>query len=218
MKILIFSDTHLSDTFDEPKFNYLSRIIKQADQVIINGDFWDEHATTFDGFVNSHWKHLFPLLKSRKTVYIFGNHDKADQSNSQVDLFSDIQTEHYEFKSGNKKFIAEHGNKRVSIFGDKGIDETYDKHFLFIPFANEIHQTIIRLKWNTFLFRRYNNAVKKNFSSKLPNNTFFICGHTHCANIDLTRHFVNSGVNNFGLGQYVLIEDGAITAREEWYA
>jgi len=41
MKIAIFSDTHLRLPFEERKFKFLERVIKNVERIIINGDFWD---------------------------------------------------------------------------------------------------------------------------------------------------------------------------------
>ena len=68
MKILLFSDSHLRIRFEQKKFNFLKRIIYEADKVIILGDFWEGSLETFDRFVNSDWKNLFPLLKEKHTV------------------------------------------------------------------------------------------------------------------------------------------------------
>src|SRR5689334_5828739 len=93
MKLLIFSDSHLSARFDEAKYNYLRWIITHADKVVINGDFWDRDLTTFDQFVNSDWRKLFPLLLSKATTYIYGNHDWKGYCDERVNLFSTSQTQ-----------------------------------------------------------------------------------------------------------------------------
>ena len=72
MKTLVLSDTHLTDRFDERKFNFLRAIILPSDQVIINGDFWDSWFTDFDGFVSSKWSGLFLLLLKKNTIYLNG--------------------------------------------------------------------------------------------------------------------------------------------------
>lgn len=71
MKTLIFSDTHLTKKFDLKKFLFLKRIIESADQVIINGDFWDSWFSDFNGFLKSGWKDLFHSLKEKETIYIY---------------------------------------------------------------------------------------------------------------------------------------------------
>jgi predicted phosphodiesterase len=44
MKTIIFSDTHLTDQFDPELYKALENMIQEADQVIINGDFWDGYS------------------------------------------------------------------------------------------------------------------------------------------------------------------------------
>ena len=114
MNILIFSDTHLYLPFNEKKYNFLKKIIEKSDRVIINGDFFDDYMISFDDFLNSPWNGLFPLLKTKKTVYIYGNHDKRSFSDKRADLFSDIQAERYKIKTQDKTFIFEHGHKTRS--------------------------------------------------------------------------------------------------------
>ncbi|KUK82735.1 MAG: Metallo-dependent phosphatase, partial [Microgenomates bacterium 39_6] len=87
MKTLIFSDTHLTDRLDPKKMAFLKKIINKADQVIINGDFWDGAFISFDQFLSSPWQELFSLLKKKQTIYIYGNHDKKERCGKGVSLF-----------------------------------------------------------------------------------------------------------------------------------
>ncbi|MBI4226199.1 metallophosphoesterase family protein, partial [Candidatus Roizmanbacteria bacterium] len=118
MKILIFSDSHLTENFEEKKFNFLKKIIQQSDSVIINGDFWDGYRTTFDRFISSDWNKLFPLLKSKKTVYIHGNHDRETYIDQNASLFSDLQTHTYRLQLNGKVFIIEHGHRFYPLFDE----------------------------------------------------------------------------------------------------
>lgn len=68
MKTIVFSDTHLINKFEENKFQFLSALIASADSIIINGVFWDAYMVSFDAFIKSRWKDLFPLLKEKKTI------------------------------------------------------------------------------------------------------------------------------------------------------
>ena len=89
MKYLVFSDTHLTPKFDHRKFSVLKEAIDQADRAVICGDFWEGFGNSFDDFVSSKWSEtLFPLLKKKKTVYLYGNHDKKEYANDRVSLFS----------------------------------------------------------------------------------------------------------------------------------
>ena len=95
MNILVFSDTHLYLPFDGKKFNFLKKIISDSDQVIINGDFFDDYMISFDEFIKSPWNQLFPLLKKKKAIYIFGNHDQEKFSDKRTEQFSDSQKIRY---------------------------------------------------------------------------------------------------------------------------
>lgn len=66
MRVLVFSDTHLTKAFDDKKCEFLKKIISDSDQVIINGDFWDGYIISFDEFLKPEWACLFPPLKAKK--------------------------------------------------------------------------------------------------------------------------------------------------------
>jgi predicted phosphodiesterase len=218
MRILVFSDSHFSISFDEKKFNALKKVIEKADQVIIAGDFWDGYLSTFDAFVNSPWKDkLFPLLKSKKSVYLYGNHDKQKYSDERTNLFSDAQARSYQFSMGDKTFIIEHGD-RIAPLIDMIIP------FKWITFFTKLHdffeKTVISIwgeNYYRWLHAPVNNRIKLRAKKKLKDNEVFICGHTHYAELDLANHFVNAGVNKHGLAQHVWIEDGNITLEKGTY-
>jgi predicted phosphodiesterase len=215
MKTLIFSDSHITHEFDEKKFRFLKTIINDADKVIINGDFWDSDYLTFEQFISSPWKHLFPYLKSKNTVYLYGNHDKKEDTTKDVSLFSDLQTKRYEIPVGTKKAIIEHGD-RLMPFGNwkkipriNAISEFLNSVEKFLAFHNKkiMHLTI----------GRYNRQIKEKLKDELKKNEVFVCGHTHVAEFDEVNGFINSGIVKHGIGQYLLLEKNTITPREEYY-
>jgi len=216
MKTLIFSDSHLSKKFEQSKFDLLKKIISSADRVIINGDFWEGYNCTFKQFINSPWNKLFPLLKKRKTVYIYGNHDKKKYSNINVKLFSEVQVQKYKFRSGDKTFYLEHGDRLVPLWDDylprypKLLNNFMDKiEWLMFKVFGKIHLYVF--------FRLLNKRAKKLVRGKYKRNEYLVCGHTNFAEIDLKRNFINSGFIKHGIGQYLIVEDGEITAHEERY-
>jgi len=97
MKYIIFSDTHLGKDYEEKRALFLKEVIKDCDKVIIAGDFWEGLQITFDQFINSPWKELFPYLKKKNTVYIYGNHDPKGSCDERVSLFSSKQAQQYTF-------------------------------------------------------------------------------------------------------------------------
>jgi predicted phosphodiesterase len=223
MKYVIFSDTHLGRDFDEKKLVFLKSIIASADRVIIAGDFWEGLQISFKEFINSPWSALFPDLKKKHTVYVFGNHDPQKLTDKNVNLFSDIQVSSYTFKSGDKTFTVEHGDKyRLAIISlSRKLSETiaavthtnpqiafHLESFFFKFFGKDIHQKTCQ---------RMNERIKKQLKGEFTGNNIFICGHTHTQEVDLKHNFVNTGMVRFGLGQYIVIENGIVEPQEKWY-
>lgn len=218
MNIIIFSDSHLQHKFESRKFDFLIRILKKADQVVINGDFWDGYMCSFDSFIKSPWQKLFPILKKKKTVYVYGNHDQRKFSDSRVNLFSDFQTEKYEFKINTRKYIVEHGNKVLTAVDEKfpfvinpvtvGLAHHFE-HLMLNKFGK---------KYTHFAYNKFNKLYKKKIKKIHQDGEIYATGHTHLAEIDEKNHFINSGVVKSNLGQYLLISDKGIELKEEWYA
>lgn len=219
MKTLIFSDLHLTDKFESKKYQFLKKIISESDKVIINGDFWDSYLTTFNRFVKSPWKKLFPLLKSKDTVYIFGNHDKRVFANQDMRLFSSLQTDNYLLTINRKKYLIQHGNKIYPALDDLlGLQKP---PFWLIKFVNFGYKYLFKKFGKSFLkvaFSGSNRKIKKKIDNFVREKEILICGHTHYAEIDLDNRYANSGIFHFGLAQYLIIDSkGEIGLYEEWY-
>ncbi|MBD3328907.1 hypothetical protein GF357_00210 [Candidatus Dojkabacteria bacterium] len=211
MKTLIFSDTHLTGRFNKKKSQFLEEIIRPADRVVMNGDFWDHGLCSFDRFVASQWrKKLFPLLKKREAVYVFGNHDQEKWIDSRVELFSDKAVSQYQFIEHGKKYLFEHGHREYPaqeflslILQDAG-------RYVGVPYLLKLREV---LTWKVFGWGAHPkmifNAVHKRLSKEGEFDTCF-WGHTHSPEVDLESKFVNSGCVEFGFGSYIMIEEGNI--------
>ena len=217
MKILVFSDTHLRQKFDPFRFQFLEKIISRADRVIINGDFWDGLFISFDDFVNSPWRKLFPLLKRKKAVYVFGNHDGPKKSDERVNLFSDLQTDKFCLPLKDKTLIITHGHHfSISIFEwmEKcGLPRSF---FRFLSYAKNFASKIAPHLIHSF-FRRFNREIKEEIAGKMGENEILVCGHTHAAEIDLKNHFVDTGCIEKRYASYLLIDtdSGKLTLKEK---
>lgn len=216
MKILVISDTQLGSRFNRRKYDFLKRIIMNSDKVIINGDFWEGYETTFDKFVKSPWSGLFPLLKERKTVYLYGNHDKKEYSDKRVNLFSVEQGIQYKLKSGDKTFYFEHGH-RITPFTDKYFKRA--PKFLSLAWTLIEHiMTKLTGMWFIGLFyKKFNERIKKYAVGRFRNNEILICGHTSVPYFDVYSHYINGGWIKHGIAQYLLIEEGKVKAYDERY-
>lgn len=219
MKTLVISDTHLTLPFDEKKYALLQRIISSADRVIINGDFWEGFLLTFDEFFMSSWSSLFPLLKRKKTVYIFGNHDAKEYNNlEKTNAFSDIQTERYTFSDNGRVYIFEHGNRILPL--EKQKPNVRDPEFQkAVRKVDAIERRIVQ--WSGALYQNilfgFNATMKRRIRKELKENELFFCGHSHIHEINHKKRFYNSGIIKHGLAQYILIDDGVIISKRERY-
>ena len=222
MNILVFSDTHLYLPFDQKKFGFLKKIISGSDQVIINGDFFDDYMISFADFIKSPWSQLFPLLKNKKAIYIFGNHDQQKFSDKRLSLFSDVQIANYELQTASYKLIFTHGQqfrKTPDLFIKKNLRFFV---FLAVKIAHIIRQLMTNVFGRNFLNLRFayrNTATKEKAIRTIKENEFIIVGHNHWAEVDEEKHFACNGAILYGFAQYLTIdsETAKITLHEEWY-
>lgn len=222
MKILIFSDTHLYLPFDQKKFNFLKKIINDSDQVIINGDFFDDYMISFNNFIKSSWNQLFLLLKKKKAVYIFGNHDQKKFSDKRIGLFSIKQTSEYRIKINNKTYIFAHGQqfrKTPDLFIKKVFKPIVS---LVVRISHYKRQNLVNIFGRNFLRLRFayrNVATKEKAIKTIKDNEFIVVGHNHWAEVDEKNHFACCGAILYGYAQYLTIDSvsAKITLHEEWY-
>ena len=222
MNILVFSDTHLYLPFDGKKFNFLKKIISDSDQVIINGDFFDDYMISFDEFIKSPWNQLFPLLKKKKAIYIFGNHDQEKFSDKRLNLFSDVQVTSYKLQVTSYRFFFTHG-QQFRKTPDLFIKKIFKPIVSFaVRIAHFKRQNLVNIFGRHFLKLRFayrNIATKQKAIKAIKNNEFIIVGHNHWAEVDEKNHFACCGAILYGFAQYLTIdsESGKITLNEEWY-
>ncbi|NCN45048.1 MAG: hypothetical protein COU63_00535 [Candidatus Pacebacteria bacterium CG10_big_fil_rev_8_21_14_0_10_36_11] len=211
-KILLFSDSHLHPPiFKKAYFDRLVNLIEQADQVIINGDFWEGYFYSFDQFVNSKWNQLFPLLKQKHTIYLPGNHDLMSKLDKRTNLFSSAVVESYEFSSGGKNFICLHGNKYIESPSQNSL--LMRNKFLLGLFYSIYYFGFWILGDNFWKIYEFENARLRMVQKKYFSDKTLITGHTHLA--EISKNFINSGLMTFGFFQYIWIEDGQVRQYKE---
>lgn len=203
MKTIIFSDTHLTDKFERAKFELLKRIIGECDQVIVNGDLWDGFVVTFDQFVKSQWQLLFELLKTKRTIYIFGNHDNELWSDGRREVFAFKWVNRYEFESGKVKIVVEHGCEAGELGGSSRWHSWWGRKIgWWVMIMDMVLYKAWRSGWTWVRLRKEHVTVSQ--------NEIRVVGHTHVPKIDLERGYVNSGMVRWGEGSYVEVEEGVV--------
>lgn len=229
MKIVVFSDTHLTKIFEPKKYRFLKKIIESSDQVIINGDFWDCWYTDFDRFIHSKWQTLFPLLRDKKAIYIYGNHDPMVKCNHGINLFSIHANDRYSFSSSGQFFVVNHGADLI-----KGKRPWFEEAYYWILDRLNFNLIVKLFFWlirlgEMITFKLFGlkiitkTAIAKNHNCLIKqlhqegDKDWWIIGDTHLAEIDNQNRFLNTGCIMHGHASYAVIENGTVTLIKDRY-
>ena len=219
MKILVLSDTHLTPRFEQKKFEFLGNIIQKSDSVIINGDFWDAYLSSFEHFIDSPWKKLFPLLKKKNSIYIYGNHDAESFSDKKYLMhFSSKQLHSYSLNIEGYKYEIEHGHRllRNGLKNPKIITKTTR---LKIKIIDAVEYSVSNSSYKIFnrTLSVLNKGIKKKLSKFVKPNVRYIFGHTHAQELDLENQFINTGFSKHGFAEYMWLDESGPKLFHERY-
>lgn len=219
MITVIISDLHLTEEFDKRKFDYLESVFNGADRVIINGDFWDRYFVEFDEFVKSEWRKLFPLLKAKKAIYLFGNHDRKNWCDERVKLFSAVASGKVNLSINGKRFHVQHGNRVVPAPDDRfsWLNEKKLGRTLVALCIRLFVRRLLSTSTGEWYLKRINKKMKKWWESQSLEKEILVCGHSHWAEFNLNARYLNSGFVNYGYGQYLKISKDKLELVEERY-
>ncbi|MBP9690545.1 metallophosphoesterase [Candidatus Woesebacteria bacterium] len=219
MKTLVISDMHLTPQFEERKFLFLNKLFRSYDKIIINGDLWDGYLSSFEAFYASRWNKLFTTLQKARAIYIIGNHDARELGNTEKlhPIFEEI-TDQFTLTDQGKTFHIEHGHRLLPL-NPEVVDVSNPSFQRGVNIMNTIERSLISVLGDKYRYvsRSFNNNIRNKARKRYSNFDMFICGHTHSQELSLKHGFANSGVVKFGLGQYLSIENGEITAHSERY-
>jgi predicted phosphodiesterase len=215
MKIMVMSDTHLYG-FNEKKYKYLYNTISRYDKVIINGDFWDGYITTFSSFISSRWSGLFPLMKKRKAVYVYGNHDKKIYSDGRVKKFCVEATNKYTIHVGGRSIVIEHGDRIAPAIDTRVLFAQRPPYGYIAEYIPLVGMKLIGWKFMQW----QNDSVAKQlrlYAKKTPRHTMCLFGHAHIPEISESEHYANSGAIRWGLSSYIVLSGSSISLVNERY-
>lgn len=215
MSTIVISDLHLTRRLDKRKFYFLKKIIEESDQVIINGDLWDYYFLNFDQFVQSRWSQLFPLLKEKRTIYLYGNHDRKKWSDSRVNEFSVKQADRLNMKVNNIFLRIEHGNRIAKAADDQypWITQFRSTIAIFIILARRLLQS----KAGKQRLKKFNTIMIEWWKNNRKLNQWLVCGHSHVKEYNSSQRFINTGYIGYGIGQYLKIDDNGFQLVEDRY-
>lgn len=194
-KIIIVSDLHLSHrNFNDKQCQFLESLFGQYDQVIINGDFWCQYTSSFDQFIKSKWSILFPLLKSKNCIYIFGNHDPEEVNGKEIDLFCNTGLDSYELAIDQRIWVVTHGNQFSPRLDDTVMLKLLHNIMDWESVVRLVQNWIVKLisvPGHAFVGRVCLNRIQK---KNIPDDgKTYIVGHTHAMEDDLGHKYINSG-------------------------
>ena len=213
------SDVHLTSRFDRKKFNYLFNLIKGADQVALVGDWWDSRRCTFDEFLGSPWNNLFPLLRSRETVYLYGNHDPRERCDGRAEQFSVRQADELNLEFGTFRLHFEHGHRIAPDPIEKnhpGILKVPGIGHADYLFTELIPTSLFGERWINYRGRVCANLLKARSKEIADNSRWLVCGHSHLAELDPAIKYANCGFFGLGRAQYLRVDRysiGVVKAR-----
>ncbi len=207
MEYLVISDIHLRNKLEPKKMNFLMNLIKNYQNIILNGDFYEARYTNAENFLKGKYKPLIDLLRSKNTYYIFGNHDPEYKSKKVADYITNKQFQFLKIQIGDTKFHIEHGHRL-------GFEEDAASDLLF-----HVVDTISYLiqKYFNFLVvilgSKWNSIIKKHrrFTKLIEEFEILVVGHTHVKSLELKERFVNGGYIKYGRGSYLVISDDKST-------
>ncbi len=203
----------MSKKFNQKLFDELTKLISKSDRVVINGDFWEGLAISFDDFLESGWNKLFPLLKQKETVYVYGNHDHQIYSDDRVYRFCNQAVGEYLLATPLRSYLFRHGHE---FLFPKHTDECLRKH------KNQSGTRMKRLRlavaglvqsagfgvFGAKVLPGFINYIpaKKRWSVGMPGQ-LLVCGHTHRPYHSSQNDFVDIGFFNYGWANYMEIDD-----------
>ncbi|MFA5776490.1 MAG: metallophosphoesterase family protein [Patescibacteria group bacterium] len=224
MSTLVFSDTHFTKKFHQRQFDALKKLISESDKIIINGDFWEGFSISFDEFLKSEWNKLFPLLKQKDTVYIYGNHDDKVFSDNRIYQFCNKAADEYCMDTPKQKYLFRHGQ---DILFPKYSHDRHQKNIkragsfwikMYIKITRFIQNTIFNLL-GAYALPFFFNYISKDLRNKTSSLQYLlVCGHTHRPYLNKKNNFIDTGFFDYGWANYLIIDDlGNFTIVNERY-
>lgn len=221
MRTLIISDLHLTHrNYSKKKFQYISNLLKNYDQVIINGDLWCAFTSTFDQFLNSKWSALFDLLLERNCIYVEGNHDLFEYSDPRIARFCVKGCEVHKISAKDKDIIITHGHKQAYDWHKSKLGVALRRLTRLESLSLLVEALMIRIFGkNTFfkIYRIFGNQKQKRASKALDGDNLWVFGHTHCFEDDISNGYINVGRIGNWYASYISIVDNEIKLNFDFY-
>jgi UDP-2,3-diacylglucosamine pyrophosphatase LpxH len=166
--------------------------------------------------IHSKWSRLFPLLKKKNAIYIYGNHDDSRFCDERVSLFSVEHGYSTELKRGEYTYSIQHGQLTYKNFLTKVRDLIPNSFVMKMNiWATEQQKKGTVIGWLKDEIEAYaertGDETLQGYVKKLPKQnkyTYYVFGHTH------TRHFSEDG-GYLNPGKFTVLTPGYIYVQEK---
>jgi len=222
MKTLLMSDVHIGYKYSRASDAVKVLNSENFDRLVLIGDifdilnmingrgYWDEHHTAFI-------KKLFKLAKTKKIIYVVGNHDyPLDYLKEYTSKVAGIELyREYTYKSGDKKITCVHGDEYENInpIVRKLGDILYHMGLWSNTYINIVRKWFGKPYWSlskwckdkvkTIISKAFD--IEQKMSVAFPLSDKIIYGHTHMP-------FVGNLFSNTGtfveIATYITEQDG----------
>lgn len=215
MTTLLFSDTHFTPEFSPQLCKLIISLVAKADRVVIHGDFWDAYLTNFEDFLDSPWKVMFPLLKKKHTVYVYGNHDLPQYADKRVGWFSEVTTNQYLMEFSQYKATIMHGHTLLPAFDGRHpwASRVLGNFYFLLVFLHRANLFFLSVLYRSYIARQnlaINTALWR-YAEQLPPSHVLIAGHSHIQTASPSQKYYNTGATDVGTFQYGLATKAGIS-------
>lgn len=196
MEIAVASDVHLTHRYIKELDTTIRRSLDPYASIILNGDLWDRHLTSWEKFINT-WGELLEWFKQKEVHFNEGNHDLLIWT-KQPEVYSKSQAKQYKVESDGVIYHVEHGHRVIPHIDMRR------------PFLSRMAMAVSWLTpelayslYHAFHFgkrenRRMHEAFERTYAQTYANQcVVFVGSHTHTADLRYDHEgklrFVNTG-------------------------
>lgn len=221
---IIISDLHIGERVNKKRKKAFLETFKKYDRIILNGDFLDDF-WDYSKTMDSKWKPVFELLKTKETIYLFGNHDRDSAAlRNATANFIDSYHDEYLLAVADKELVIRHGHRiyprpdGVIYNNPKNILQKFIKWvvkriwsvlypvILITRFSIEKYPKTLAYLQRWFV-KPQNQRMKKYAKKNLEPHQILVCGHSHFAEFTPEKQFINEGANSYNRIEYLSIRD-----------
>lgn len=206
---LVFSDTHLGASNSQTKrINKVLDLAEDYDRIVVNGDMIDSHIKRLKP---KEWKIIERLAKlGDRLIVIKGNHATEDEL-TLTKMWGVPYHDSFIAVSRGTRFYIEHGMRWDDfIENNPGLTALADSVYMVLQAIDPTHNIAKWAKHSSKAFLRCADKIKEGILGEKEkyNCLYGIVGHSHKAEFDPVRGYINTGCFTEKPCSYLTIKKG----------